>query len=243
MADINDYQKINGRDSYINLFQSDAPTDNQPVKENIQKNALNAILDIRKFEIELFWKRTTFFWTTNAAIIAGYFTLFSKTGNAIIMLFPLGCLGVLFSLAWYFANRGSKFWQVNWEKHLDCIEDEIIGPLYKTTIDSEYYRLNRFWNLLSPYPFSVSKITQFLSLALIVFWMFLLYILVNANLPSSICYWNSNLTFCLITFFATLIGVYFMYRYTHTGFDKYSRSTEDERRVSGVHFEKRGLKN
>ncbi|WP_442906362.1 RipA family octameric membrane protein [Halomonas sp. MES3-P3E] len=32
---------------------------------------------------------------------------------------------------WFCANRGSKFWQKNWEKHVGQLEDKVTGPLYK----------------------------------------------------------------------------------------------------------------
>jgi len=36
------------------------------------EKALNLALDIRKFEIELYWKRATYFWTFIGAALAGY---------------------------------------------------------------------------------------------------------------------------------------------------------------------------
>ena len=43
-------------------------------KTDIEK-ALNLALAIRKFEIDLYWKRATYFWAFLAVTLAGYFTL------------------------------------------------------------------------------------------------------------------------------------------------------------------------
>lgn len=37
-----------------------------------EEKALNQALDIRKFEIELYWKRATYFWTFIGATMAGF---------------------------------------------------------------------------------------------------------------------------------------------------------------------------
>jgi hypothetical protein len=85
-------------------------------------------------------------------------------------LLAASCLGVFFSVAWYFVNRASKFWQENWEKHVDLLEDSVIGPLYKTVLSDESLR---FWRPWGPYPFSVSKLNQILSLFVVVLFLML----------------------------------------------------------------------
>lgn len=133
------------------------------------KRALALSLDIRKFEIELYWKRATYFWAFLAVILAAYFALLAakdipcdQKGEALLIV---SCLGVIFSVAWYFVNRASKFWQENWESHVDVLEDAENGPLYKTLLsDNEL----SFFKLNGPYKFSVSKINQLLSLFVVV---------------------------------------------------------------------------
>ena len=104
---------------------------------------MKTALDIRKFEIELYWKRATYFWTFLTLILGAYFTVFllkqdqpkpdlaldEPRRDALLML---SCLGFVFALCWYFVNRASKYWQENWEKHVDLLEDDCQGPLYKT---------------------------------------------------------------------------------------------------------------
>lgn len=135
----------------------------------VQKEALKQALDIRKFEIDLYWRRATYFWAFIAAAFAAYFALQKGADSA--NLYVVTCLGLLFSLAWYFVNRGSGAWQRNWEAHVDLLEDEIMGPLYKTLINRRTYR---FIDLLEPFSFSPSRINNLLSLLVTATWCVLL---------------------------------------------------------------------
>ena len=100
--------------------------------EGKEELALMQALDIRKFEIELYWKRATYFWTFIGATMAGFLAIqASNSENKQDLSVILSCLGVVFSFGWVCVNRGSKFWQENWEKHVDVLEDKVTGPLYK----------------------------------------------------------------------------------------------------------------
>src|SRR5712691_902616 len=134
-----------------------------------RSEALKHAHDIRKFEIELYWKRATYFWTFIAAAFAGYFAL-QKEGE-FASVYVVTCLGFLFSLGWYFVNRGSGSWQRNWENHVDLLEDAVTGPLYKTLIDRGSYN---FWHLAEPYSFSPSRINNILALSVTFVWLFLI---------------------------------------------------------------------
>jgi hypothetical protein len=139
-------------------------------KQKAEK-ALDFALDIRKFEIELYWKRATYFWTFIGAALAGYALVYKATEpnpNAWLSLL-FSSLGLLFSTAWYLVNRGSKFWQNNWERHVDLLEDEVMGPLYKTIAHDP-----ASWNpLTASAQYSVSKLNQILSLFVLAFWVVL----------------------------------------------------------------------
>jgi hypothetical protein len=119
-------------EEYKNLFELD---EKRPDHKKA-KRALKYAWDIRKFEIELYWKRSTHFWTLIGAIFAGYFVVLGsdKIENKDFYTLIISCAGLLFSVAWHLANLGSKFWQENWEYQIDMLEDELIGPLYKTTL-------------------------------------------------------------------------------------------------------------
>jgi len=133
--------------------------------------ALALALDVRKFEIDLYWKRATYFWAFTGAALAGYLaTLTGKDlANRPQALLLVSCLGLVFAVAWYFVNRASKFWQENWEAHVDALEDEVMGPIYKTILQDH----TSFWRLNASYPFSVTKINQLLSLFVVMIFIFL----------------------------------------------------------------------
>jgi len=152
-------------DKYLQQFRGTAQINTRA--EAALKNAL----DIRKFEIDLYWKRSAYFWAFIAAAFAGYFIVLKSDANAPSeILFAINCLGFTFSVGWYFANRGSKFWQENWEQHVDLLEDEVTGPLYKTVIDRKQYPFRR---LFGPFAFSLSKLNTILSLYVSAIWLFL----------------------------------------------------------------------
>lgn len=177
-------KKVDEAQTYDSIF-NDSNTqniNNTNEKENTKSNkdkklkekALEYALDIRKFEIELYWKRASYFWTFIGVIFAGYFLVLSKLDlsknlefNGII-LFILSCLGFVFTYCWYLVNRGSKFWQNNWERHVDMLEDDYIGPLYKTAINMQSFN---FWKLHKEYPYSVSKVNQLLSIFIFIIWI------------------------------------------------------------------------
>lgn len=106
-------------------------------KAKIEK-AYDVVSDIRKFEIELFWKRATFFWAFIAAIYTAYYHVLTKIyfidnhyNHGSIPLIVLASLGLFFCFSWLLSSKASKHWQENWENHLDLLEDEVTGPLYK----------------------------------------------------------------------------------------------------------------
>lgn len=150
-------KKINSIQDYQEVFSD----------REKREHALKQSLDIRKFEIELYWKRTAYFWTLIAATFAGYIALKSKSTDNIALLL-VSTIGLCFSVGWYFVNRGSKYWQGNWERHVDVLESEFHGPLYKTTpshTDFSFFKFN------SAYPFSVSRVNQILSLFVVLIWV------------------------------------------------------------------------
>lgn len=136
------------------------------------ERALNLALDIRKFEIELYWKRATYFWTFIGAALAGYALVYkTSNGDSSWLLLIFSSLGLLFSVAWYLVNRGSKFWQNNWERHVDLLENQVVGPLYKTIAEG----VGSKNPLIAPGQYSVSKINQILSVFISLFWMLLIF--------------------------------------------------------------------
>ncbi|HZW40283.1 MAG TPA: hypothetical protein VFF33_13375 [Ignavibacteriaceae bacterium] len=84
----------------------------------------------------------------------------------------INLFGLFLSVSWFFVNKASKFWQKNWEAHVDLLEDDLIGPLYKTTLINK-----RFVDRLSPkesFQYSAGKINQLISFVVIFMWLFIL---------------------------------------------------------------------
>ncbi|MCA3217353.1 MAG: hypothetical protein ING59_02090 [Burkholderiales bacterium] len=157
-------------EEYKTLFAEPTPgwkKDELKESETRAGRALAFATDIRKFEIELYWKRATYFWAFIGAAFAGYALTYKTSADHepwLSLLFS--ALGLIFSFAWYLVNRGSKFWQNNWERHVDMLEDMTLGPLYKI-IASDISTKNP---LIAPGSFSVTKINQVLSVFVTFIW-------------------------------------------------------------------------
>ncbi len=111
-----------------------------------REKAYNAAADIRKFEIGLFWQRAAYFWAFITVIYTAYFQVLTdiydnKHGHLPLVI--LAALGVFFSFSWYLSSKASKHWQENWEAHLDLLEDEITGSLYKTYLAKKSYSVSK----------------------------------------------------------------------------------------------------
>ena len=170
------------------------------------KAALERALDIRKFEIELYWKRASYFWTLIAAAFAGYFVILGAKDldDKKFLAFLVACVGFLFTFAWFQVNRGSKQWQENWENHVDTLEDYVTGPLYKTLLrrpaGDEFFEKH----VTGPGDISVSKTNQIVNLFTLCIWLALAYFSLGAlqfDLPLSlkhIAVGALTLAFCLL---------------------------------------------
>ena len=83
-----------------------------------------------------------------ASTFAAYFVLLNynegkqKINAAECIELALICLGTFLSICWYFVHEGSKKWQENWEAHIDALENDITGPLYKTVFVREGYSVS-----------------------------------------------------------------------------------------------------
>lgn len=156
-------------------YKYDSGFDTKKPDSQKLKNAFNQVSDIRKFEIELYWKRAGYFWTLIAVAFAGYFAIISSEHivSKFFLSFVVGAIGFVFAFAWYLANRGSKYWQENWENHLDLLEDKITGPLYKTLLERPQLDSLSEKFVTGPLSVSVSKINQWVSVFVLFIWIFL----------------------------------------------------------------------
>jgi hypothetical protein len=145
------------RSRYFNTlgFDRDSP---------LRKDALERAHKLRTFEIEHYWKRATYFWGFQVAIFAAFGLVWKEQGNATTEWSPLaaalGGLGFLTAIANVLSARGSRFWQENWEKHIDMLEDKAEGRLYKTV-----------WLKDGKRSYSVSRVNENLSYCFVGFWM------------------------------------------------------------------------
>ncbi len=172
-----------------------------------KEKAFEKAHDIRKFEIELYWKRTTYFWAFIAASFAGYFAILTSKSISFQeqYLFLIESIGFVFSLGWFFVNRASKHWQLNWEKVIDSLEDDITGPLMKNHINNH----NSFWSLTLSYRFSVSRINQIISCFITLIW-FLLMILTSIDIIRNCQFslkgsWLYPLNLIVVVIFTTIL--------------------------------------
>lgn len=168
-----DYKEIANKESYLEsfgvIYEYGIPKYRDDSSKEMVELAYKRACENRDFEINKFWTRSTFFWGFIALIFGAYFIL--RDDNELYKLLTI-CLGLIFSFGWHFANIGSKHWQENWEMHIDILEDIITGPIYKTIFYQGTF-------------YSVSKITQVLSLSILITWGFLLifHLYDNGNIP------------------------------------------------------------
>jgi hypothetical protein len=137
-----------------------------PQRINKLENAHKLAWETRNFEIDKFWIRTAFFGGFIALIFNAYINMVSSSHPALIGNFDiyLILLGIIFSFAWLLSILGSKCWQENWEAHIDMLEDDITGPVYKTIYCKKWF-----------YYYSVSKINIFLAVVIIMGWVIMLF--------------------------------------------------------------------
>lgn len=137
--------------------------------------SLEIALDIRKLELDLYWKRATYFWTLIGAAFVAYFAILGndKIQANTVYLFLVTCIGFVLTTAWFLANRGSKYWLENWENHVELLESKTIGNLYQIILErsEDPTRIDKL--LTSPMPISVSKINQWVGLFMIFIWIVL----------------------------------------------------------------------
>lgn len=116
-----------------------------PDKERMEA-ALEKAHEIRQFEIRLYWQRSLFFWGFEAAFFVAYIAIFSSENAEDLTLISavIVFMGLCTTIMWGFVAKGSKTWQENWEHHIDMLEGDITGNLYKTMLG----KTNGFYSVL-----------------------------------------------------------------------------------------------
>lgn len=114
-------------------------------------------------EIELFWKRSAFYWVFVAAALVAYGTL-KDTHTSLALL--ISCFGLMASFAWLLGNIGSKWWQENWEEKLKSAAGPVVGDLFTPS-----RTIKTFGWIVPTIRFSVTKIAILLSSFMTFIWL------------------------------------------------------------------------
>ncbi|HET9181453.1 MAG TPA: hypothetical protein VFP59_04920 [Candidatus Angelobacter sp.] len=138
------------------------PENSNTSSDDANTKRFNAALQTRQFEIDLVWKRSLFFWGFIAAAFVAIAAL--KTGAPGLSLL-VSSFGLICSLAWTLANRGSKYWQEQWESKLEKSEIDVIGKFFGKR---ERRQRKGFWG---GYPFSVSRLATLVSDFVFIVWL------------------------------------------------------------------------
>lgn len=129
--------------------------------------ALEIAWDTRDFEIKRYWQRATYYWAFITSIFIAYVYVLNSSNLFVhhnLVLFLVILIGCVFSLAWVLTNISSKFWQNNWEYHINFLESEISGIVYGTLL----YKKDRKFHP------SISKINFAASCIILLVWITLL---------------------------------------------------------------------
>ncbi len=125
----------------------------------------DVVLSCRNAEIELFWKRSSYYWVFVAAALVAYGVM-GKSNHTLGLL--ISCFGLMSSLAWMLGNIGSKWWQENWEQKLNAISPEIVGDVFTPIKDKDMPRGSWSSPLIR---YSVTRLATTLSAFVVIFWL------------------------------------------------------------------------
>ena len=110
--------------------------------KDLRERALERAHMMRTLEIELYWKRSTYFWGFQLAAFAGFGTGLEAFSAAVkslswtsLPMISFQLLIALFGLISAYISllgaKASKQWQLNWERHVDMLQEEFEGKIYR----------------------------------------------------------------------------------------------------------------
>ncbi|MEG6509265.1 hypothetical protein V6C03_09805 [Methyloligella sp. 2.7D] len=148
-------------------------SESESAERKKKEKILEIAADTRKFEIDLFWKRSLFFWGFIAAAFLAYGALGSRPQDDAVLLLTISSFGFVCSVAWTLANRGSKYWQMAWEAKLETYEDVLVKGLFTEAITPREDDAH-WWGVLSRKShYSVSRLAIALSDFTVLIWIIL----------------------------------------------------------------------
>ncbi len=137
-------------------------------------------VQVRAFEIGLFWQRSLFFWGFISSAFVGYAALRGRNPELGLVI---ACFGMVCSCAWTLLNRGSKYWQESWETKVEREEDGAIGKFFAQEEDVQDWKC--CW--LRARKFSVSKLAIALSDYVFLLWFSLVGVeILRQYIPTSV---------------------------------------------------------
>ena len=167
------------------------------------REAYDKAHDIRKFEIELYWKRTTYVWTLIAALItvsgvllASYFrlNLTEETKKALLGAVAfVAVFGLFITIISQRILQSGEYWQKNWEYHVNLLEPLFSGKLYGTLLNTTQRR------------YSIAKLNNFLYRVVMIVWVLSAELIYRVVIDTSTLY--SLIPFIAITAFIALVVV------------------------------------
>ena len=180
------------RDEYHKLFSK------KPAK------ALKIAIEERKFQLEQYWRKITYYWALLGAIFIGFFSLqSSRIGKVELYSVLISAIGLIISFAWHLINRSGAYWHSNWDAHVHELERDEIGPLHRTRRKSSSLS---FENIALPYRTSSTKLNNIVSLYVCFLWLFLFLYTLRGLFLSDVPYRvSSGLSLAVITFVFILL--------------------------------------
>lgn len=175
------------------------------------------IHEIRKFETENFWKRSTFFWSTLVLVFGGYVLALKEENNFKYEIsVTIALIACAYTTIFSLSTRGSKFWQDWWEEKAKEYEKFQKFSLFRRDMTEEIgIECRKHFFLLRPRRWSVSKLTMVLSDVTALVW-FGLYIkdtvklYKQGKLDFTFCLGEPHWLALLVFFFPLLVIIYIL---------------------------------
>lgn len=132
--------------------------------QELPQKQLEIALGARGMEIQLFWTRSLFFWGFIAAAFLGFAELVENRPNVATVV---AGFGLVCSMAWTLANRGSKYWHEAWEAKVQRLQLAAIGK----DLFGSFEKLHREKGWFAATDHSVSRLTIALSDFTVLLWL------------------------------------------------------------------------
>lgn len=98
------------------------------------KAALARAHEQRRFEIDNYWKRSTYLWAFQVVAFAAIAWMAQIDAAEFPILPFISAFGTVVSVSGVFMAKGSKFWKENWEAHIEILERDVEGSIYGVTL-------------------------------------------------------------------------------------------------------------